>query len=217
MGSLNFLPPEYIGLFLSVFVFSVIIFGYSFEEYLFVNNQHFVNFNILSLFYFVAPILFELFMFDYYDPNYRYLKLLMPYSQFQIFCIDFCLEFFSFKFLFVLLFPILYLIFSYFNKFSNSYYGNSSGVLLILLMYVNSSLLIGIIKNNFVKRKKRFAKNFIKLMGYFFIAFLIVNSNLNIIDLDKFETIFLMIKISAIAIPLQICCYFILSSKIDKC
>lgn len=212
------LPPEYLGLFFVIALFSTIFFGVSSENCLNYEGYNFIDFNKLAFFYFVAPIFIEAFMYKHYDPNYVYLKVTLPFSNYKIIFIDFLVEFFSFKFFFLFLFPFLYIIFSLnYNLKLFNYNFFIYGFFLILLMYTNSCLFINLLKSVIRNSKLDIYKNYVKFFILILIVLFILNENYLWIQLEIASTIFLLIKIFVVVFFLQIILLLSINKIIDKC
>ncbi|MDD7913783.1 hypothetical protein [Polaribacter ponticola] len=101
--------PEYIGLILVVGMFTTMFLGITSEDALVIGEIKIINFNIIALFYFIAPILSDIFMYKFYDPNYQYFKLLYPFKISKVIFIDVLIELFNFKIVFLIFFIIAYI------------------------------------------------------------------------------------------------------------
>ena len=212
------LPPEYLGLFFVIALFSIIFFGVSSENCLNYKGYNFIDFNKLSFFYLIAPIFIEAFMYKHYDPNYVYLKVTLPFSNYKIIFIDFLVEFFSYKFIFLFLLPFLYIIFSLIYKlklFDYSFF--IYGFFLIVLMYTNSCLFVNLLKSVIRNSKLDVYKNYIKLFILMLIVLFILNENYLWIHLETSSTIFLLINIFVVVFFLQIVSLIYINKIIDKC
>jgi len=218
ISTLKLLPPEYLGLFFVITLFSIIIFGVSSENCLNNEGYNFIDFNKLAFFYFVAPIFIEAFMYKQYDPNYVYLKVTLPFSNYKIIFIDFLVEFFSIKFIFLFLFPFLYIIFSLsYNLKLFNYSFFKYGFFLILLMYINSCLLINLLKSLVRNSKLDIYKNYVKFFILILIILFIFNENYLWIQFKIASTIFLLINIFVIVFFLQIILLLSINKINDKC
>ncbi|WP_445748885.1 hypothetical protein, partial [Polaribacter sp.] len=79
MAGYQFLP-EYFAIIIMIILSTTISMGVSSEELIIYESIRYINFNILSIFFFLFPIIAEVFMYDFYDTNYKYFKLLFPFK-----------------------------------------------------------------------------------------------------------------------------------------
>lgn len=208
--------PEYIGFFLVAGLFSVIFIGVSSESSLLIDEKKIMNFNIIALFYFFAPILSDVFMYKFYDPNYQYFKLLYPYKIFKVILIDVLIELFSFKLLFLICFIIAYIPFCL--TYGLVIFENVSiiGFLLIITIYINSCLFIRLIKDLVKNKVNNYHKNYLKLFAVLIFILMTFNENANLIDLDDLETIYIFFSFSISLILILIVLLYLINIKYDK-
>ncbi len=208
--------PEYIAIFTVIGLFTMIFMGVSSEEIIVHNNNKYMNFNILALYFFITPILSDIFMNNFYDVNYKYFKLLFPFNIFKTITIDVLLEILNYKLLFIFFFIALYIPFC--SVYELSYINQNAiiGFCLVIIMYLNACLSIRLIKylwnENFMKVYKNYLKAFLIILG----ALFIVNENTKTLTLNSFET---TIHLSFFSVGLTILltsAIFLINIKNDK-
>lgn len=208
--------PEYIGFFIATALFSVMFIGVSSEEPLIVYEKKYMNFNIIALFYFIAPILSDIFMFKFYDPNYQYFKLLYPFKTSKIIFIDTLVEIFSYKILFILCFLIAYIPFCLTYDLILSENISFIGFFLIITTYINSCLFIRIIKDLIKNKVQNSHKNYLKLFIVLIFILMTFNENYNLIDLDNSKTVYIFFNFSLISILTLIVILYFINVKYDR-
>jgi hypothetical protein len=208
--------PEYIAFFIVAALFSVIFIGVSSEESLMVYEKKIMNFNIIALFYFIAPILSDIFMYKFYDPNYQYFKLLYPFKTSKIIFIDTLVELFSYKILFILCFLIAYIPFCL--TYDLILFENISfiGFFLIITTYINSCLFIRIVKDLIKNKVQNSHKNYLKLFIVLIFILMTFNENYNLIDLNNSKTVYIFFNFSLISILTLIVILYFINIKYDR-
>jgi len=208
--------PEYIALFILVGLFTMAFIGVSSENPIKYGNQDILNYNKLAFFYLLAPIFADVFMFKYVGSNYQYSKLLYPYKLSKIILIDILIELFSFKMVFILCFILMYV------PFCLTYNLNITGIIpvlgfaLIICMYINSCLIIRVIKDAMKNKAYDFHKNFLKLFFVVMFVLLTVNENINFLKLDSFKTVFWFLSFAALSIIVLVILLYLINIKYDK-
>jgi len=168
-------PPDFLAILLSLLFLSVVTVGLSFDNPIIFFNKRIINFNYVIILNYLIALFFEGYIFNYYTPNYKYLKLLFPYKIKRIIVIDLLLEIFSFKFLLLVFFFMSYL-----------------GFIFFILSYINSCFLVCIIKC--IKRINVLNqnKNLFKTIFFLLIAMAIINDNYKLIKFDEISTLFIL-------------------------
>lgn len=208
--------PEYFGFILVVGLFTTIFIGVSSEDALVIGDIKIMNFNIIALFYFIAPILSDIFMYKFYDPNYQYLKLLYPFKVSKVIFIDVLIELFNFKVVFLLCFIIAYIPFCLTYDLIIFERTSITGFFLIITIYINSCLLIRVLKDILKNKVNKSHKNYLKLFALLLFVLITYNENVNLIDLNNYQTIYLLFKISISLIILLIISLYLINVKYDK-
>jgi len=209
-------PPDYIALILSIGIITILTMGMAAESPLMFNNKRILNFNYIVNLFYLASFFFEGYIFNYYTPNYQYIKLLFPIKLKRQFFIDLLIEIFSYK-IFLILFSILgFFIFSKTYKIVFWSGLNLLGLFLIILSYINSCLLIIAIKNKMKRDAFNFRKNFFKLFLFFMALILIINQNRKLIDFDSIKTFYTLLIASIILTIVLILIIFRITIKEDK-
>ncbi len=185
-------PPDFLAILLSLLFLSVVTVGLSFDNPIIFFNKRIINFNYVIILNYLIALFFEGYIFNYYTPNYKYLKLLFPYKIKRIIVIDLLLEIFSFKFLLLVFFFMSYLIL--FNSFETTlnHRINLLGFIFFILSYINSCFLVCIIKC--IKRINVLNqnKNLFKTIFFLLIAMAIINDNYKLIKFDEISTLFIL-------------------------
>jgi hypothetical protein len=208
--------PEYIGFILVVGLFTTMFTGISSEDALVIGDIKIMNFNIIALFYLIAPILSDIFMYQFYDPNYQYLKLLYPFKVSKAIFIDVLIELFNFKVVFLLCFIIAYIPFCLTYDLIIFEKTSITGFFLIITIYINSCLFIRVLKDIIKNKVNKSHKNYLKLFALLLFILVTYNENVNLIDLDNYQTIYLLFKISISLIILLIISLYLINVKYDK-
>ena len=208
--------PEYIGLILVVGMFTTMFLGITSEDALVIGEIKIINFNIIALFYFIAPILSDIFMYKFYDPNYQYFKLLYPFKISKVIFIDVLIELFNFKIVFLIFFIIAYIPFCLTYDLMIFEKTSITGFFLIITAYINSCLLIRILKDILKNKVNKSHKNYLKLFTLLLFVLITYNENVNLIDLNNYQTIYLLFKISISLIILLIISLYLINVKYDK-
>lgn len=180
-------PPDFLAILLSFLFLSAITIGLSLENPIDLLDDKIINFNyIICLNYFII-LFFESYIVNYTTPNYKYIKILLPLNINKIIIVDVLTEVFSYKILSLCFLGISYLIFLNYYEVTAMSGINLIGVLLVLLSYINSCLLIVIIKNkksNYLDQNK----NIIKLFFFILIIVSVINYNIKLVNFDAIDT-----------------------------
>ncbi len=209
--------PEYLGLLFALLVFTIILLGVSSEEQLSYDNDKFINYTYIFIYFLVMPIFLESFMKKSYMPNYRYLKLLFPFSLTKMVFIDILFELFSFK-LFILFFYLV-LVIPFSIVYEVHFIGKPLSVLgmvLVILIYMNSCLLILTIKSFMKSRALKFYSNFLKLFVIVFFVMYFIFNNINLMKYDTLEVFKNLISILSIAFFVLFVLIYMINLKYDK-
>jgi hypothetical protein len=208
--------PEYIGFILVVGLFTTILLGVSSEDAFVVGEIKIMNFNIIALFYLIAPILSDIFMYKFYDPNYQYFKLLYPFKISKVIFIDVIIELFSFKIVFLILFIIAYIPFCLTYDLMIFERTSITGFFLIITAYINSCLFIRLLKDIIKNKVNKSHKNYLKLFALLIFILITYNENVNLIDLYNSQTIYLFFNFSISLIILLIILLYLVNIKYDR-
>lgn len=210
------LIPEYLGLIAVIVLSSLMFTGISCEEIIVDGKLKYMNFNILALYFFLAPILSDVFMYNFYDINYKYFKLLYPFKSLKIIFIDMLLELLSYKLFFILFFVILYIPFCI--TYDLTFIDNKSlkGFCLIVSMYINACLFVRLIKDIGKDMFFKSYKNYLKLFLVFIVVLLVVNENTKTFTLSKFETAFFLLYISFLSLIVLSGTLYLINIKNDR-
>lgn len=211
------LPPEYLGMIFTMGVFTAIFIGTISETPILFEQIRIMNFNKLALFYFISPLVIDLFTYKSYDPNYQYLRVLYPFKLKKIIFIDFLIEFFSYKLILLCYLALAYVPFCLYYKIEvfeiHSFY---LGITLIILMYINSCLLIRIIKDSLKNKELNVYKNYFKLFSVVTFIILVINDNTNYMSLNSYETIYKLLVSGIFLLFVLILFIFLINLKDDK-
>jgi hypothetical protein len=92
----------------------------------------------------------------------------------------------------------------------------SLGITLIILMYINSCLLIRIIKDSLKNKELNVYKNYFKLFSVVTFIILVINENTNYMRLNSYETIYKLLISAIILLFVLILFIFLVNLKDDK-
>jgi hypothetical protein len=208
--------PEYIALFILVGLFTIAFIGLSSESPIKYYDFNILNYNKLAFFYLLAPIFIDIFMFKYVGSNYQYFKLLYPFKLSKIIFIDLLLELFSFKIAFIVFFVLAYIPFCLTYNLKITGVIPVFGFLLIICMYINSCLIIRVIKDVMKNKAYDFHKNFLKLFFVVVFVLLTVNENINFINFNSYITIFWFLSFAILSIIVLVILLYLINIKYDK-
>lgn len=215
MAEYQFLP-EYFAVIIMITLSTTICMGVSSEELIIYESNRYINFNILTIYFFLFPILAEVFMYDYYDTNYKYFKILFPFKTKKNILIDVLIEILSYKLLLLIIFLVLFVPFSFVYNFKSLDTKSIFGFFLIIISYVSSCIFIRIIKDvgkdNFINSYK----NHLKLILAIFIVFFIFNENTKMLPLNKFSTLTFLLVFLIVLNTLSFTLLFQINSKNDR-
>lgn len=209
-------PPDFIAIILSIIFFSFITTAIAAEKPFRVNDLNILNYNYIVFLIYLFTFFFEAYILNFYTPNYKYIKLIYPLKLKQQIFIDVLSEMFSYKiFLFTFLFISFFSLKSSYNitLFNNL---NIFGILLIMLTYLNSCLLIRIIKDKMKSKAFDFHKNFFKLFFILLLIIATINNNLEILNFTEVKVLYILLFSSFILASLFIIILFAINSKLDK-
>lgn len=215
MAEYQFLP-EYFAIIIMIILSTTISMGVSSEELIAYQSSRYINFNILSIYFFLFPIFAAVFMYDFYDTNYKYFKLLFPFKTKKIILIDFLIEIFSYKLLLIIVFLVLLLPFSFIYNFKLLDITSIFGFFLIITSYVSSCILIRIIKDIGKDNLINTHKNHLKLILAIFIGLFILNENTKTLPINNLKTSFFLFVFIIVIILLSMIRLFHINSKNDR-
>jgi hypothetical protein len=209
-------PPDYIAIVLSIGFISGLIVAISSENPIIINQEKILNFNYIAIFFYVASFFFEGYILDYYAPNYQYVKLIFPVKLSKLIFIDFLGEIFSYKIIFIIFFILAFVALSnnYKIELWNSF--NIVGIFLIILSYVNSCLLVQVIKNKMRSIAFSFHKNFFKLLFFTLLIITTLNKNLKLIKFDELNTLYWFLVFSLLLTVTFVFIIFRINMKKDR-
>ncbi|MCF6350338.1 MAG: hypothetical protein L3J23_04835 [Flavobacteriaceae bacterium] len=208
--------PDFIVLILSLALLTMMAYGVSSENFIEIETDKLINYNFLIVFNFFIIFFFEGYIYKYNTPNYRYIKLLLPYKRNVILMIDLIYELFSYKGILILLNICYLFIFCYVYELSILHTFNLVGFLLLFITFVNSILLVRIIKEKMKGNAFDFHKNFYKIFFTLILILAVINSNLDIINLNSVKAIFRILGFSIFCTVILIITFFRINSIDDK-
>ncbi len=215
MAGYQFLP-EYFAIIIMIILSTTISMGVSSEELIIYESIRYINFNILSIFFFLFPIIAEVFMYDFYDTNYKYFKLLFPFKTKKNILIDVLIEIFSYKLLLIIVFLGLLLPFSFIYDFKLLDLKSIFGFFLIITSYISSCILIRIIKDIGKDNLINTNKNHLKLILAIFIVLFVLNDNTKTLPINALKTSFFLFVFIIVLILLSTIWLFYINSKNDR-
>lgn len=209
-------PPDYVAIVLSIGFISGLVVAISSENPIIINQEKILNFNYVVIFFYVASFFFEGYILDYYTPNYQYVKLAFPVKLSKLIFIDFLGEILSYKIALIIFFIIAFVALSGNFKIVlwNSF--NIVGFFLIVLSYVNSCLLVQVIKNKMRSNAFSFHKNFFKLLFFTLLIIAALNKNLKLIKFDELNTLYWFLVFSLLLTVTFVFIIFRINMKKDR-
>jgi hypothetical protein len=209
-------PPDFIAIILSIGFITFLTVALASENPFIVNEKKILNFNYIVFFFYIASFFSEGYIIGFYTPNYKYIKLLFPMKLKTQILLDFLSELFSYKIL-ILIFSLLsFIIVSITYKITLWSSLNIVGIILIILSYINSCLLIQLIKDKMRKNAFNFNKNFFKLFFFLLMVIATINSNLNFVNFKELKTAYSFLIISIFLPIFFVLIIFRINTKQDK-
>lgn len=209
-------PPDFIAIVISIGFISVLTVALAYENPLIVDEIKILNFNYIVALFYIISFFSEAYILSLYTPNYRYIKLLIPNRATKQICIDTLSEIVSYK-LFILLFVfVAFFVLSSTYKIALWEKFNIIGILLIILSYLNSCLLIQLIKDKMRKNAFNLNTNLFKLLFFLLLAISIVNSNLNIVNFKDIKVMYALLLISTVLPFIFLLIIFRINVKQDR-
>lgn len=209
-------PPDFIAIVLSIGFMTTLATAIAFENPIIFNNIELLNFNYIVVFFYLSIFFFDGYISKSYTPNYKYIRLLYPQKiKTQIYH-NLLFEILSFKIVFLIFFFIAYIIFSYSYDIVFFNIINLKGIFLIGITYLNTCIIVRLVKDIIRKKIQGYQNNFFKILFTLLFVVWVYNHNTKVINFNLYQTMDKVLYLSFLLLITLLFAYSYSSYKSDR-